>query len=162
MHASLVSLLLLAGAGPHPEATIQYEPSARQSPVQNVKAGGCGGTPCGTCGLQSCGQRLKNHFQRSYLGRKFGPMPQSCYAPRYGCYPGNQRYTHRYPAFHGYYYRRPYNYRHVFDYPWHAELHEPTSMWSYNVPSEGDFDEDRPPLLPTPEAHRRMPRRSRR
>jgi hypothetical protein len=42
----------------------------------------------------------------------------------------------RYPAFHGYYYRAAYNYRHYFDYPWHAGLHEPTSMFSYHVPSE--------------------------
>lgn len=63
----------------------------------------------------------------------WGPEPQTCYAPRYGCYPGNNRFMHRYPAFHGYHYRRPYNYRNVFDYPWHAALHEPTSHFSYNV-----------------------------
>ena len=55
----------------------------------------------------------------------FGPMPQTCYGPRYGCYPGNNRYINRYPAFHGYYYRQPYNYQHVFEYPWHAAPHEP-------------------------------------
>lgn len=60
-------------------------------------------------------------------------MPQTCYSPRYGCYPGNSRYIHRYPAFHGAYYRRPYNYRNAFDYPWHAEMHEPTSLFSYNT-----------------------------
>jgi hypothetical protein len=67
-------------------------------------------------------------------GHLGGGMPQTCYAPRYGCYPGNGRCTHRYPAFHGQYYRRPYNYRNLFDYPWHAQLHEPTSMFSYHVP----------------------------
>ena len=67
-----------------------------------------------------------------YLG---GGMPQTCYSPRYGCYPGNGRCIHRYPAFHGVYYRRPYNYRNLFDYPWHAQLHEPTSMFSYHVPA---------------------------
>ena len=60
-------------------------------------------------------------------------MPQTCYAPRYGCYPGTERYTHRYPAFHGNYYRSAYNYRNYFDYPWHAELHEPTSLFSYET-----------------------------
>jgi hypothetical protein len=65
-------------------------------------------------------------------------MPQTCYSPRYGCYPGNNRHLHRYPAFHGSYYRRPYNYRNVLDYPWHAELHEPTSLFSYNVEGEDD------------------------
>lgn len=68
-----------------------------------------------------------------------GPMPQTCYAPRYGCYPGNERHMHRYPAFHGYYYRRPYNYRHLFEYPWHAEMHEPTSLFAYNT-EPGDDD----------------------
>lgn len=55
----------------------------------------------------------------------FGPMPQTCYEPRYGCYPGNARFTNRYPAFHGSYYRAPYNYRHLYEYPWHAAPHEP-------------------------------------
>lgn len=55
----------------------------------------------------------------------FGPMPQTCYEPRYGCYPGNARFTNRYPAFHGYYYRAPYNYRHLYEYPWHAAPHHP-------------------------------------
>ena len=79
-----------------------------------------------------------------------GGMPQTCYSPRYGCYPGNGRCIHRYPAFHGTYYRRPYNYRNLFDYPWHAQLHEPTSLFSYDVPAEeaprGTVDEaPRPP-----------------
>jgi hypothetical protein len=43
---------------------------------------------------------------------------------------------HRYPAFHNTYYRSAYNYRQYFDYPWHAGLHEPTSMFSYHVPAE--------------------------
>jgi len=60
-------------------------------------------------------------------------QPQTCYAPRFGCYYGGDRYMHRYPAFHGYYWRQPYNYRNVFDYPWHAGLHEPTSLFAYNV-----------------------------
>lgn len=60
-------------------------------------------------------------------------MPQNCYSPRYGCYPGNSRFLHRYPAFHGYSFRKPYNYRNVFDYPWHAELHEPTSLFAFEV-----------------------------
>lgn len=39
----------------------------------------------------------------------------------------------RYPAFHGTFYRDAYNYRNYFDYPWHAEMHEPTSQFSYNT-----------------------------
>ncbi|MBX7072001.1 MAG: hypothetical protein K1X71_02545 [Pirellulales bacterium] len=85
-----------------------------------------------------------------------GPMPQTCYAPRYGCYPGNERHMHRYPAFHGYYYRRPYNYRHLFEYPWHAEMHEPTSLFAYNTePGDDDTlvsDVDLPPGAETPDS----------
>ena len=51
-------------------------------------------------------------------------MPQECYNPRYGCYFCG-RWCHRYPAFHGYYYRAPYNYRHYFEYPWYACRHTP-------------------------------------
>lgn len=85
----------------------------------------------------------------------WGPEPQTCYAPRYGCYPGNNRFMHRYPAFHGYHYRRPYNYRNVFDYPWHAALHEPTSHFSYNVMDEGPAVQGAPlaPPIPAEEIH---------
>ncbi len=52
----------------------------------------------------------------------------------------------RYPAFHGNYYRSAYNYRHYFDYPWHAGLHEPTSHLSYTVPRETTGE-----TIPSPE-----------
>ena len=81
---------------------------------------------------ESCGAPGHAKGQR---GGCLGPMPQSCYNPSYGCYPST-RFMHRYPAFHGSYYRRAYNYRNYFDYPWHAGLHEPTSHFSYNVPGE--------------------------
>jgi hypothetical protein len=55
-------------------------------------------------------------------------MPQTCYSPHFGCYPGNGRDIHRYPAFHGYYYRQAYNYRPLFEYPWQAGLHEPLPL----------------------------------
>lgn len=55
----------------------------------------------------------------------WGPMPQTNYTPHYGCYPGNARTIHRYPAFHGYYYRNPYNYRMYSEFPWHADMAEP-------------------------------------
>lgn len=79
----------------------------------------------------------------SHCGKGHGPhggwlgmMPQTCYNPRLGCYDGD-RYNHRYPAFHGTYYRKAYNYRNYFDYPWHADLHEPTSNFAYNVNEPG-------------------------
>jgi hypothetical protein len=91
-------------------------------------------------------------------GRLGGGMPQTCYSPRYGCYPGNGRCIHRYPAFHGVYYRRPYNYRNLFDYPWHAQLHEPTSMFSYHVPAPEEVAPA--PATPAEDAAPRPPRDS--
>src|SRR5262245_5073179 len=88
-----------------------------------------------------------------------GPMPQTCYNPAYGCYPGT-RHMNRYPAFHGTYYRRPYNYRNVFDYPWHADLHEPTSLFSYGVsgdPGGARADFAPPPLVPVPTPSAALP-----
>jgi hypothetical protein len=64
---------------------------------------------------------------------------------------------HRYPAFHNYYSREAYNYRHYFDYPWHAGLHEPTSMFSYNVPGESVPAEVVSPPVPAPEPAVRRP-----
>ena len=77
-----------------------------------------------------------------------GPMPQTCYDPPYGCYHGS-RWSNRYPAFHGAYYRKAYNYRNYFDYPWHAEMHEPTSQWSFHV--TGDTGAPAPLPLVHPE-----------
>jgi hypothetical protein len=82
-------------------------------------------------------------------GGCMGPMPQTCYEPPYGCYHGS-RWNNRYPAFHGTYYRKAYNYRNYFDYPWHAEMHEPTSQWSFHV--TGDTGEPAPlPSIVSPE-----------
>ncbi|WP_347245987.1 hypothetical protein [Thermogutta sp.] len=82
----------------------------------------------------------------------FGPMPQTCYQPRFGCYPGNPRTIHRYPAFHGSYYRNPYNYRHLFEYPWHAQPNEPQPL--HGGQSEvltTDTVEVQPELAPQPD-----------
>ncbi len=103
----------------------------------------CGCNDCSVCNL---GGKFGGKFGKGgrhgagKVGGWCGPMPQTCYAPRYGCYPGNNRHMHRYPAFHGVYYRRPYNYRNLFDYPWHAELREPTSLFSYETPEE-EYDD---------------------
>lgn len=42
-------------------------------------------------------------------------------APYYDCYSRNRRRLECYPGFHEVHYRRPYNYRVLIDYPWHAE-----------------------------------------
>ncbi len=86
-------------------------------------------------------------------------QPQTCYAPRFGCYYGGDRYMHRYPAFHGYYWRQPYNYRNVFDYPWHAGLHEPTSLYAYNVEEQGPPAGGARPLPTTNKATRGVTRK---
>lgn len=84
---------------------------------------------CPECGQASVecghGHHRATATGKGWLGDWFGPMPQTCYQPRYGCYPGNPRTIHRYPAFHGTYYRAPYNYRQYMDYPWFAAPHEP-------------------------------------
>ncbi len=64
----------------------------------------------------------------NYCRAWFEPMPQTCYSPHFGCYPGNGRDITRYPAFHGYYYRQAYNYRPLFEYPWQADMHEPLPL----------------------------------
>ncbi|MCA9100358.1 MAG: hypothetical protein R3C10_05455 [Pirellulales bacterium] len=126
MHALILSVVIASqGAG--------FEGNASSADAGYCEAcdSGCAG---GGCSGAQQGRRCSNWV--------CGPMPQTCYAPRYGCYPGNNRFMNRYPAFHGSYYRRPYNYRNVFDYPWHAELHEPTSLFAYNVSGEDNGEDD--------------------
>jgi len=113
MHAAMLTLILTAGA----------------SPYGTIHGGYNGGHDC------SYPEGVINdpaHYHYDIVTKNFVHIPQTCYSPRFGCYPGNGREIHRYPAFHGCFYRRPYNYRNVFDYPWHAELHEPTSYFSIN------------------------------
>lgn len=124
MRAFLFSLIALGAC-----ATAHASERVTQSSAEIYGAAGCE-----DCGAGGCG--AGGHFQNKGMGGWFGHMPQTCYSPRYGCYYGGNRHMHRYPAFHGTYYRRPYNYRNVFDYPWHAEMHEPTSLFSYNVGGE--------------------------
>lgn len=131
MSGAVWSLVLLTCPGWGGEG---YEYVSDGPPVTESVVGGDEGAPVGEYGRMG--------LWRTY----WGPEPQTCYSPRFGCYPGNQRHLHRHSAFHGYYYRRPYNYRLAFDYPWHAGLHEPTSHFSYNVePPAGEE-------VPLPEA----------
>jgi hypothetical protein len=50
--------------------------------------------------------------------------------PYFTCYSRHRNWLDCYPSFHEQYYRRPYNYRVLFDYPWHEDLHGP-------VPADG-------------------------
>jgi hypothetical protein len=132
MNAILLTVLALGGA----DASTGYGGGYGGAGYGGDAGGYCDQCDAGgNCGRgHLCGQR----------GCYLGPMPQSCYNPSFGCYPST-RFMNRYPAFHNYYYRSAYNYRHYFDYPWHAGLHEPTSMFSYHTPSEAPAQG-----LPTP------------
>jgi hypothetical protein len=126
MHALLLTVLAIAGGD-----------GAVAMSDQNVTPAGFHG------GCDGCGGGHGHYKQPRYM------MPQTCYNPKFGCY-GADRHMNRYPAFHGTYYRRPYNYRNVFDYPWHAELHEPTSFFSYHVQASNQLQPGAAPPVPAP------------
>lgn len=139
MNALLLTVLALQGAngsvvyaGGGPEAAFSAGPSGYGVDSSGYAAGGGYGGECDAC---EGGGRHGHHNGQHGLRSWCGPMPQSCYNPSFGCYPST-RFMHRYPAFHNTYYRAAYNYRQYGDYPWHAGLHEPTSMFSYHVPAE--------------------------
>ncbi len=102
--------------------------SMAEMPYTRTKSQDCGqnyGAPRGWSGMHRIADPEGGWQTKGFVVDSFGPMPQTAYDPNYGCYPGNARTTHRYPAFHGYYYDRPYNYRHYSEYPWNAEITEP-------------------------------------
>ena len=102
--------------------------SMSEMPYTTTKSQDCGqyvGAPKGHVGLHRIADPEGGWQTKGFIIDSFGPMPQTAYDPNYGCYPGNARTIHRYPAFHGYYYDRPYNYRHYSEYPWNAEITEP-------------------------------------
>ena len=142
MHSVLLTILVFSGAQP-------MAPTADQQPyVAPVTAPceQCGQTgQCDQCGEAGCASNGCIARIRQSIFDHLGPMPQTCYAPRFGCYPGNNRHMHRYPAFHGTYYREPYNYRNYFDYPWHAEPHEPMGYFTYQQ-RDPSMDEELQPI----------------
>ena len=146
MHTVLLTLVAL-GVGPGDNTAQKIGPSAKG---HGVHAG------CEFCGDVGHGHASRRDIHKSPKAQH-NMMPQSCYDPTFGCYRGS-RFMNRYPAFHGTYYRRPYNYRNLFEYPWHAEPHEPTSLFSSAVgiePTEGD-----PPAPPQPQPNARSSRRA--
>ncbi len=101
---------------------------AQQIPYTTTKSGDCGqnyGAPKGRVGLRRIADPEGGWQTKGFIADSFGPMPQTAYDPNFGCYPGNARTINRYPAFHGYYYDTPANYRHYTEYPWNADLAEP-------------------------------------
>ena len=140
MHATLLTVLLVAGAPPR---------CVECQPQPTMVAQDC---PCGNCDLSLCEMGCRGWgMVWGCLADCCGPMPQTCYAPRFGCYPGNNRHMHRYPAFHGYYYRQPYNYRHLFDYPWHATPHQPQGFLTCPAGRPPRQEEEIPTPYPEPE-----------
>ena len=87
----------------------------------------------------------------NYVRAFNSPMPQTCYSPHYGCYPGNGRDIYRYPVFHGYYYRQAYNYRPLFEYPWQANPHEPVPLEIPNSMADSRMGNEVMPPVPMPE-----------
>lgn len=128
MHTMFVAMMLVVGADPG--AFVSSQPVIGPQP-QTVMAG-----PPGSFG----GVQGPYHYDPprdpkeddglirgffTYCKAWFEPMPQTCYTPHFGCYPGNGRDIYRPTAFHGYYYRQAYNYRPLYEYPWQAGMHEP-------------------------------------
>ena len=119
MHASLLTLLLATGVAQ----------SCSHGEQAMASAGGCTAPTCQP-GYSSAPCNPYGDWWQGCLSLCLGPMPQTCYDPRFGCYPGSSRRMNRYPAFHGYYYRQTYNYRQLFDYPWHATPHGPQGYFA--------------------------------
>ena len=132
MHAALLTIFVVTGAG-QAGATLSNPSATIPAGVLHTGCQDC-------CCVEACGCH-GGFTHRRRLSERLGPMPQTCYAPRFGCYSGNNRHMHRYPAFHGYYYREPYNYRRSFDYPWRATPHEPMGFFMYQA---GHVDEGIP------------------
>jgi hypothetical protein len=136
MHAALLTVLVIAGADP-PAFIVAGQSNV--SPTAMVSSSGCsecGEAACSDCCSGAAG-RCGCHTCPKLCRDWCGPMPQTCYGPRYGCYAGSSRTINRYPAFHGYYQRKPYNYRHYFEYPWHATPHNPQAFYTYQPQVEG-------------------------
>ena len=149
MHAILVAMVLAVGADQQISAANQTPPAGNQPVIGAVQmpytVGQPDQFPRQTAGAPAGFPDVPGPYhydpprdpQESdglicgflmYCRAWWQPMPQTCYGPHYGCYPGNNRDIHRYPAFHGNYYRQAYNYRPLFEYPWQARMQEPLPL----------------------------------
>jgi hypothetical protein len=137
MHAMLITVILAVGADQDissvqaPVAGSQILAGGRLSPTMVGNQGSFPNVPepyhyDPPRDPQEADGLVRGFF--NYCRAWFQPMPQTCYSPHFGCYPGNGRDIYRYPAFHGYYYRQAYNYRPLFEYPWQACMHEPLAL----------------------------------
>ena len=159
MHAALLTILVIAGADPPALAVVGRSAVVPAAMVSSSGCNECGDSGCADCSSGAVGGR-GGYGGRSWCCDWFGPMPQTCYNPRFGCYAGAGRTVQRYPAFHGYNYRNPYNYRHYYEYPWHASPHDPQAFFTYRpemggqeiiVPTaETEIGTPAPAPMPTP------------
>lgn len=129
MHTVFLTIIFAVGAGDSPtianRARMMQEPYPGEASIvgQSIGAPSPYEPPRDP---QACEGWFRSFVD--YVHVWFYPMPQTCYSPRYGCYPGNGRDIQRYPPFHGTYYRRAYNYRTLYEYPWQAEPHQPLPL----------------------------------
>jgi hypothetical protein len=148
MHAALLTILVIAGADRPAMVVVGQSTAVPTAMVSSTGCNACGDTGCAECGsgaVGNCG-RCGGICGNSWCSAWWGPMPQTCYSPRFGCYAGSSRTINRYPAFHGYYYRAPYNYRHYYEYPWHASPHDPQAFFTYRPEMGGQEI-----IVPTPQ-----------
>ena len=133
MHAMFVAMMLAVGQTPDAD-TFTHKPSltsgqpvpvigSAQGPLDQVPGPYHYEPPRDP---QEADGLVRGFF--NYCRAWFQPMPQTCYSPHFGCYPGNGRDIYRYPAFHGNYYRQAYNYRPLYEYPWQAGMVEPLPL----------------------------------
>jgi hypothetical protein len=122
MHAVLSAVLLMTAA-----QTNRPEP---QHVVTVAAEGGCSRArvPCG--GRAHC--RACVAVRSPLATCCWGHMPQTCCGPWFGCCPGSPCHIHRYSASRGYYYSEAHNYRHLFDYPWHATRYQPPHLFTHH------------------------------
>ena len=157
MHLVLLTMMALTGADTGQVATSSPSDAYYAVPGE-VSGADCTACSCDSpsCGMSHAERIAAKHAAKAAARQRKHMMPQTCYQPRFGCYYSGNRMMNRYPAFHGTFYRRPYNYRNLFEYPWHAELHEPTSLFSYNVETNEvpaaviDASSDGAPVPPPP------------
>ena len=122
MHATLLTLLLVS-AGEEPPIDGQRQATRV---VEDCDSAGCSHCcrPAGRCCFCATGVRR-------WLPACLRPMCHDCCAPGLHCCPGDNRCLHSYAGFYGHNYRQAYNYRLLFDYPWHSPPHQPRCFFTY-------------------------------
>ena len=166
MHAALLTMIMLVGADQVPASvptvvcpSIDFGPETSSGPVTSGPISGgssrMAAVPAPPYRYDPPRDPQETDTWLSafinYVRAFDSPMPQTCYSPHYGCYPGNGRDIYRYPTFHGYYYRQAYNYRPLFEYPWQANPHEPLPLEMPNSMADSHMGNEALPPVQTPE-----------